>query len=204
MRAGRATAALAALTILAYLAVGFAGPHVVLEGAFIPARAGADVPFMALPFWLTPLSATLLHAGLLHIGFNLLMLVYCGKQVELAIGSSRMLLLYVVGAYGAALAQYLVDPGSTAPMIGASGAISALVAAYAMLFGTDRVRAVGPLSAQVVRAAWLAVAWVAIQWLVGVATGTGAMQIATAAHVGGFVTGLLLARPLLAWRYRTA
>ena len=132
------------------------------------------------------------------------MLIYCGRQVEQALGPGRTLLVYIVGAYGAALGQYLVDPMSPAPMIGSSGAVSALVAAYAMLFARGDVRAVGPLSGQVVRALWLAAAWIGLQWLVSAATGGAASPIATAAHVGGFLVGLALVRPLLAWRYRNA
>ena len=113
-------------------------------------------------------------------------------------------MLYVLGAYGAALGQYIVEPMSPSPMIGASGAVSALVAAYAMLFSRGDVRAFGPVSGQIIRALWLAAAWVALQWLVGAATGGGASEIATAAHVGGFIVGLILVRPLLAWRYRGA
>lgn len=197
-----ATVAIAVLTIAAYLASGFAGPHFVLQAGFIPLRAVAETPFAAVPFWLTPLTATVLHGGVLHIGFNLLMLVYCGRGVETVLGSALTVVLYVAGAYGAALGHYLVDPASNGPMIGASGAVSALVAAYAMFYGKNAVRAIGPLSSTLVRALWLAVAWIAIQWLVG--TATGGQQIATAAHVGGFLVGLLLARPMLGWRWREA
>ena len=200
-RGGRTTIALALVTIAGYLATGFTGPHVALQGGFIPARAFVEFPLAAVPFVLTPLTATLLHGGLMHIGFNLLMLVFCGRAVERVIGGGRTLLLYGVGAYGAALAQALVDPQSMTPMIGASGAISALVAAYAMLFGSGEVRRVGPLSGTLLRALWLLAAWTAVQWLVGATTGSGPMQVATAAHIGGFVTGLLLVRPLLAWRF---
>ena len=200
-RAQRTTVALAVVTVAGYLVSGFVGPHVNIQAGFIPARAFIALDLPAVPFVLTPLTATLLHGGILHIGFNVAMLVLCGRAVEQVIGGGRMLLLYGVGAYGAALAQALVDVHSTQPMIGASGAISALVAAYAMLFGGKEVRPVGPLSATLVRALWLLAAWTGIQWLVGVATGSGAMRIATAAHVGGFVTGLLLVRPLLVWRF---
>ncbi len=203
-REGRVTIAIAVLTALAYLITGFGGPHLVLQAGFVPLRAVEPFPFAAVPFVLTPLSATLLHGGLLHLGFNLLMLIFCGRPVEKVLGGGRLALLYGLGAYGAAAAQYAVDPTSGAPMIGASGAVSALVAAYAMLFARGAVRAIGPLSAHLVRALWLAGAWIAIQWLIGKTTGDDASPIATAAHVGGFLVGLVLVRPLLAWRYRGA
>ena len=58
----------------------------------------------AVPALLTPLSASLVHANLLHVGFNLMMLVFCGRFVEAAIGGRGFLVLYGVGAYVAALA----------------------------------------------------------------------------------------------------
>ncbi len=201
-RPQRTTAAIAGVTILAYIALLFAGPHIVWQAGFIPSRLADPIPFLAVPFWLTPLSATLLHAGLVHLGFNLLMLVYCGRQVETVLGGLRLLILYVVGAYGAALGQFIVDPSSSGPMIGASGAISAVVASYALMFGRGSTRRIGPASASVVRAVWLALAWLILQWLIGLATQNGASPIATAAHVGGFVTGLVCTWPLLEWRYR--
>ena len=159
----------------------------------------------AVPAWLTPLSCTLVHAGWLHIGFNMLMLVFCGRQVEHVLGWSGTLILYGVGAYAACLAQYLVDPASTNPMVGASGAISAIIATYSLLYSQQQVRKVGPLSANLVRVLWLAAGWIAIQLMIGVATsgGAGALgQIAIAAHIGGFLGGLALTRPLLRWRFR--
>ncbi len=198
----RATVAISVLTAFAYAVQGIAGPHVILQAGFIPARLTEAFPFEAVPFWLTPLTATLLHGGLLHLGFNLLMLVYCGRQVESVLGGLRLVILYIVGAYGAALGQYLLDPGSTGPMIGASGAISAVVGTYALMFGRGQVRRIGPVPGIVVRALWLAVAWVFLQWGIGFASGGTASPIAFAAHIGGFVTGLVLMYPLLEWRYR--
>lgn len=192
-----------AATVVAYLAQIFlGGPHVELQGGFIPARAVNDLPFDAVPYWLTPLTATLLHGGILHIGLNLMMFIICGRQVESVLGGGRLALLYVAGAYGAASAQYLVDPTSMVPMIGASGAISAVLGTYALMFGRGKVRSIGPLSALAVRGLWLAVAWTAIQWGVSYASAAGPFGVATAAHVGGFITGLILTPALLEWRYR--
>ena len=198
----RATVAIAVVTAVAYLAQGLGGPHLFLQAGFIAARLYEVTPFKAVPFALTPLSATLLHGGLLHLGFNLLMLVYCGRQVEGVLGAMRLVILYIVGAYGAALGQFLFDPTSTGPMIGASGAVSAVVGAYALMFGQSQVKRIGPVPAIVVRALWLAVAWTVLQWGIGFASGGGDTPIAFAAHIGGFVTGLAIAYPLLEWRYR--
>jgi membrane associated rhomboid family serine protease len=204
-RAARVTGTIVALTVAAYAAQWlFGGPHLLLRAGFIPARVFEALPFTALPFVATPLSATLLHGGLLHLGLNMLMLVVSGRGVESVIGARRFVALYVAGAYGAALAQFLVDPYAVQPMIGASGAVSAVLGTYAMMFGRDETRSFGPLSANAVRALWLAAAWTLVQWGISFASAAGPFSIATAAHVGGFVTGLVLTSPLLQSRYRSA
>jgi membrane associated rhomboid family serine protease len=173
-------------------------------GGFIPARLAGLRVIGALPIWLTPLSATLIHAGALHIGFNLLMLFYCGREDEVALGPAGVIVLYVAGAYAAAGAQYVAGPASGVPMIGASGAISALVGAYAILYGQRRPSRFSPETARWLNILWLAAAWIVVQFLLGIASATQGMAIATAAHVGGFLAGLIMARPLLRWRYRKA
>jgi membrane associated rhomboid family serine protease len=173
-------------------------------GGFIPARLSGLTVIGGLPVWLTPLSATLLHGGAIHIGFNLLMLFYFGREDEVAIGPAGIVVLYVLGAYAAAAAQYIAGPHLDVPMIGASGAISALVGAYAMLYGQRRPSRYPPAVARWLHIAWLAVAWIAVQLMLGLVSSTRAMPIAIAAHIGGFIAGLVLARPMLAWRYRKA
>ena len=208
--AGRTTNGVAAVTLLAFLILYLTG-HVndaAVMGGFIPARVGDPAlleGMAAVPLWLTPISCTLIHAGWLHVGFNLLMLVFCGRQVEHVLARGATLLLYVAGAYAACAAQWAVDPASTDPMVGASGAISAVIATYALLYSQQKVRRIGPFSANMVRLLWLAAGWIAIQLMIGVATAGGFSdlgRIAIAAHIGGFVAGLLLTRPLLRWRFR--
>src|SRR3546814_8144855 len=92
-------------------------------------------------------------------------------------------------------------PQSHVPMIGASGAISALLAVFALIFSRPQAPAIGPIPSHWVRALWLAAAWIGIQLLIGFAGGAGFGAIAIWAHVGGFVAGLILARPLLRWRF---
>jgi membrane associated rhomboid family serine protease len=173
-------------------------------GGFIPARVTGSFGIPgALPVVLTPLSATLLHAGLLHLAFNLLMFVYVGRYVESVVGGGASVLLFVAGAYAAALLHWSIAPAETVPMVGASGAISATFGAYAVFFGRDRTKGIGPLSGYAVRIIWLASAWIFVQSLIGLAA-FGGGQVAIFAHIGGFIIGLALARPLLLWRYRRA
>lgn len=204
---GRVTNALVIVTSVVWLLVMLSGYQdmAVGIGGFFPARLSGSLALEgAAPAWLTPLSAVLLHADLLHLGFNMLMLLYCGRFVEAAIGPWGLGLLYLAGAYASALAEYAWDPANVVPMIGASGAISAVFGSYAMLFGQNRIRPLGPIPARVIQIAWLAVAWIVIQGLIGIATWGSMMRIAIAAHIGGFIAGLVLARPLLLWRYRKA
>ena len=199
----------AALSIL-WLATGLL-PEVSIGGGAIAARlSGATLPpdIAAVPAWLTPLSCTLIHGGLAHLLLNLVMLAFCGAQAERAVGSAGVGVLYLAGAYAAAAGQWLLDPASPVPTIGASGAISAVVAAYALLFGERQPAALGPVPGRVLHVLWLAAAWIGIQALTGIAgmglPGSGGAPVAVGAHVGGFLAGLLLARPLLRWRYRHA
>ena len=202
-----ATYALVALTLAVSAVILLLGwlPEAALGGGFIPARVGAEgvsAPVSLLPVSLTPLSTTLIHGGLLHLGFNLLMLGYAGRQAEQVLGAGGLLVLYGVGAYASVVGQWLAGPESTVPMIGASGAISAVVGAYALLFGERRAKALGPVPAGIVHVAWLAAGWVIVQLLIGATDGD--QPVAIAAHIGGFLAGLALARPLLLWRWRGA
>ena len=208
-----ATLAIAGATILVSLLISFAGAEsaAAVIGGFIPLLAsGAQVApgagITPLPPWITPLTATLIHGGYAHLLLNMVMFVYCGQMVERGLGTKGLILLYVVGAYVSAGGQWLTSLHSPVPMIGASGAISAVIAAYALLFSEQKVPDLGPIPGGVVRVAWLAAAWIGVQLLIGLAGlgGGPAQQIAIGAHIAGFLVGLALTRPLLLWRYRKA
>lgn len=176
-----------------------------LIGGFIPALVSgkAVVAGASVPVWLTPLSCTLFHGSALHLLFNMVMLVYCGRETERALGPGGVAVLYLVGAYAAAAGQWAQDPSSTMPTIGASGAIAAIIAAYALLYGRNRTRRIGPLSASLLHALWLGAAWTVINLMINLAM-LSDQPVAVGAHIGGFLAGLALTRPLLLWRYRRA
>lgn len=172
---------------------------------FIPARfSGAQLPWPAVPAWLTPLSATLAHSGLIHLGFNLLIMVWCGTQVERVLGATGLVVLYVIGAFAAAAAQWGLNPHGTVPVIGASGAISAVMGAYALSFGRAKPFTNNLRVNRWINVLWLFVAWVVLQYMMQWIGDQRGYLLATPAHVGGFAAGLLLQRPLLLWRYRKA
>lgn len=196
---------IAAMSVATYVLLTLSGLNETADllGGFVPARwSGADLPG-ALPAWITPLTATLLHGGFVHLLFNMLMLVFCGRMVEAVIGPVGLAALYLVGAYAAAAAQFAANPADGTPMIGASGAISAVFGAYALLFGQPRGLARHPVIGRTVNILWLAAAWIGVQFLMGLAFADIGMSIATAAHVGGFLAGLALTRPLVMMRGRT-
>ena len=196
--------ALVCVVLFVILAITGLQSDVFVRAGFIPARLGADLiaPDGMLPFVLTPLTSAFLHSGVLHLVFNLIVLLYIGRQLEAPLGSRAMAVLLVAGAYAGAAAQWAAEPNSTAVMVGASGAISALIAVFALIFSRSQTAAIGPIPGHWVRALWLAAAWISLQLLIGFAGGGGFGAIAIWAHVGGFLAGLLLARPLLRWRFK--
>ena len=204
------------LVIATILLVPSCWQYAVVSGGLFPIRlsgndvAFADVGFL-IPAVLTPLSAAFLHGGVAHVVMNMLMLLLIGKIVERVLGGVPYLALYLVSAYVAAgtewLASVMAWPMSAdmmAPAIGASGAISGIIGAYVLLFPNKKPRAWGPVPAALARPLHLTLAWIALNLALGfVGPGLG-IRIAIWSHIGGFVAGLLLARPLLLWRYRNA
>lgn len=205
---GAVTNALVIANVLTWLVGFIAGwsERMQIEGAFWSARlydslhgGGSLLPAQypwVVPVWLTPVTSAFLHAGLFHLAMNMLVLVFIGRLIEAALGPQRYLALYAGGIIGAALVHYLVDPMSITPVVGASGAISALLAAYFLLFSRRRPNAIGPVPAVVVHVLWLAAAWIGINLLSQLAFAGSALGIAIWAHIGGFAAGLALAIPL--------
>ncbi len=172
-------------------------------GGFVPARFALGGGAGLAPFWLTPLTAPLIHLSLIHLAMNILFLFACGRPVEAALGPLGLVALYLAGALAAAGAHYAADPAALNPMVGAEGAVSAVVGGYAMLFGR---RAKAGLW---LNALWLLVAWLALQLLIGAGAGEGlpvsrSLAAVAAGLAGGFVAGFALANPLLLLRYRGA
>ena len=202
-----ATNVIAALTALAWAVAAVLGQsqQAAFAFGFIPLRlSGAPVPWAAAPAFLTPLTATFVHSGLVHLGFNQLVFLWCGNEIERVLGRTGLVILYLIGAYAAAAAQYAVGPMGVVPMVGASGAISAVIGAYALSFGRPKQVTRSARLNRWINALWLMAAWVVLQLMMGWVAGTAGYLLATPAHVGGFIAGLLLQRPLLMWRYRNA
>jgi membrane associated rhomboid family serine protease len=170
---------------------------------FVPARLFVD-PVVSIE---TLFTAMFLHASLGHIGGNMLFLWIFGDNVEDAMGHVKYLLFYLVGGVCAAAAQTAIDPTSTIPMLGASGAISAVLAAYVFLYPRSPITVFDPIPILwlfwglfLTFPAWLVIGLFFVTNLWSALTSAGQGGVAFMAHVGGFVGGAVLFRLFLIGR----
>jgi membrane associated rhomboid family serine protease len=143
------------------------------------------IPYNAL----TVFTSMFLHGGYLHILGNMLYLWVFGCSVEDAMGRGRFLVFYFMGGVAAAAFQFLCDPASTIPMIGASGAVAGLLGAYLVLYPFARVKTVLFIIIFVkiveLPAVLLLTVWFLMQVLFSYGEG-----VAWFAHIGGFIFSL--------------
>jgi membrane associated rhomboid family serine protease len=168
------------------------------EFAVVPANI-TNAPFSVESF-LDVLRSMFMHGGFEHIIGNMLYLYLFGDNLEDRMGVLLYAGLYLVSGFAAVIAQVLIDPGSTTPMVGASGAIAGVLGGYLIMFPNVRVRGIIPLgrisSMQEMPAIFVLGFWFVLQLFNGVAslgapTASGG-GVAFFAHIGGFVVGLLL------------
>jgi len=161
--------------------------------------------------WVNIFTSMFMHdpTGFMHIGGNMLFLWIFGDNVEDAMGHSRYLLFYLLGGVCAAATQTLANPTSLVPMVGASGAISAVLAAYFFLYPRSPITILNPIPLLWLFfglfwhfPAWLVIAEFFLVNLWSATTMSAQGGVAFLAHVGGFVGGALLLRPFMAGRVR--
>ena len=149
-----------------------------------------------LPSWATLLTSMFLHGGWFHLIGNMLYLWIFGNNTEDVLGRGRYLFLYLSCGVVAALAHALSSPGSHIPMIGASGAIAGVLGGYFLLYPRANVRCFVwvVIFFRIVNVpAWTMLGvWFAVQLISGLSVSAGEPGVAFWAHVGGFVTGLVL------------
>ncbi len=156
--------------------------------AFVPARySGGDaMEFAAI---VSPFTHLFVHAGWLHLLVNGGMLMAFGAGLENRIGGRRLLLFYIASGLGGALLHALVYPGADSPMIGASGAISGLFGGVLMMMHSTGA------AIDYKKLLPFAAVWIGVSVFFGFAGMPGVDNpIAWTAHIGGFVSGLLLYR----------
>jgi membrane associated rhomboid family serine protease len=184
----------------------------VLQGGAIPYEilTFRDVGVRDLvPPPLTILTSMFLHGGIAHIAGNMLFLWIFGNNVEDALGRARFLFFYLASGIVAALAQTLVSAAAGdlgTPMVGASGAIAGVLAAYLVLYPRARVLTLIPIFFFIrlvyVPAYFFIGLWFALQLLSAVYGGAGS-GVAFFAHIGGFIAGLIMVKLMRAKpRYR--
>ena len=163
-------------------------------GTTVPVAPGMSCVIESGRPWLTVLSSMFMHGGWLHLLGNLWFLWVFGNNVEDAMGHGRFLAFYLLSGVAAAAAQVAVEPGSAVPMVGASGAISGVMGAYAVLYPRVRIHTLVVLVVLFFRVA--IPAWVMLGYWLLLQLFSSTMQevggVAFAAHIGGFVAGALL------------
>ena len=144
-----------------------------------------------LPDWMSLVTYAFLHGGFMHLIGNMLFLWVFGDNVEDAMGHVRYLIFYLLCAAAGGYAYAVLDVNSEVPLIGASGAVSGVVAAYLMLHPRVKVwvLAFGRIPLRLT-AQWLLGAWVVYQIVMAVISGDS--QVAWIAHLGGLAAGAVL------------
>ena len=194
-----ATIGLIGLNILVYFTTRLAGEDfsnaAMLGFGFIPSviydHAELAAQFVVMPEKWSYLTYSFLHVDILHLGGNMLFLWVFGDNVEDAMGHLRFLAFYILCAAAGAFLHGIVAPESQAPLIGASGAVAGVVAAYLLLHPRVKlwVLAFGRIPLRV--PAYLALAaWILLQFAMFFAFAED--QISWACHVGGIVAGAVL------------
>jgi membrane associated rhomboid family serine protease len=157
----------------------------------------------------TIFTSMFMHGGLAHIGGNMLFLWIFGDNVEDAMGHFRYVVFYLVGGLCAAGAQIAASPASMVPMLGASGAISAVLAAYVFLYPRSPITVLNPIPILwlfwglfLLFPAWLVIGLFFLVNLWDALTMSTQGGVAFMAHVGGFVGGAVLYRLFLLGRER--
>ena len=147
--------------------------------------------------WASPVVSLFLHGGWGHLLGNALFLWVFGNNVEDVMGRGRFVLFYLLSGLAAAGAQVAAQPGSTIPMVGASGAIGGVMGAYVLLYpraGITTFVFLGIFARMMVIPATVMLGyWFLLQLLSGTLSGGEGGGVAFWAHVGGFVGGLVLA-----------
>jgi membrane associated rhomboid family serine protease len=189
------TALIIGANILVFLLELLKGEVFIIRWSFVPAEITAGQNLI------TMLTAMFLHGGVFHIAGNMIYLWAFGPEIEDAMGKIRYLLFYFLGGLAASFAQVVINPVSSVPSLGASGAIAAVMGAFLITFPRDRIRTVVFLgwfvTVSFVPAILLVGFWFIIQLfseIGSLAQRRAGVGVAYMAHIGGIVFGIAFAR----------
>ena len=168
--------------------------------AFVMRWSEVPATIVAGRHWITMLTAMFMHAGWMHIIGNMVFLWAFGPEIEDAMGRLRYLVFYLLSGLAASLAQLAVIPSSTIPNLGASGAIAGVMGAFLVTYPRDEMRALLLLGwwtrVTFIPAALLIGFWFVTQLFnqVGAVATVETGGVAYAAHIGGFIFGMVTGR----------
>ena len=152
--------------------------------------------FYALPAYLTIFTSMFMHGGFMHLVGNMLYMWIFADNIEDNLGSRNFIIFYLLSGIGAAMAQVLMNTHSQIPMIGASGAIGGVLGAYLINHPNARVLVLIPFGffSQLIkiRALYVLGFWFVLQFINSSMMSSKGGGVAYAAHIGGFVTGMIL------------
>ena len=204
LKAAHVTRLILAVTTLVWLAtwIGLTPGGVdmaALEGGVIPAvlwgHAVLPPGLDAIPPPLTLLTTIFLHGGFLHLAGNMLFLQVFGDNVEDSMGHGAFVGFYLACGASGALLHAFMNPASEQPLIGASGAVAGVIAAYLVLYPRAQIWGLMlNLIPMRIPAAWMLGLWIVVQ-VFHAFTGDES-STAWWAHVGGFCAGLVLIQAL--------
>ena len=143
-----------------------------------------------VPAYITIFTSMFMHGGFMHLIGNMLYMWIFADNIEDNLGSSKFLIFYILSGIGAAMTQVLIDTESQVPMVGASGAIGGVLGAYLINHPNAKVLVLIPFGffSQLIkiRALYVLGFWFILQFI---SSGGG---VAYAAHIGGFISGIIL------------
>ena len=149
-----------------------------------------------IPAFLTIFSSMFVHGGFMHLIGNMLYMWIFADNIEDALGQKKFIIFYLLSGVGAAMAQVLMDTSSQVPMVGASGAIGGVLGAYLINHPNARVLVLIPFGffSQLIkiRALYVLGFWFVLQFINSSMMSSQGGGVAYAAHIGGFITGMVL------------
>ncbi|RLD11668.1 MAG: rhomboid family intramembrane serine protease [Chloroflexota bacterium] len=194
------TYALIAINVLVFIFQTMLGPSndaFVYQFALIPSQITSHLSIGNMTDIFTSM---FMHAGLAHIFGNMLYLWIFGDNVEDSMGKGKFIIFYLLGGTIASLVHIITNPSSMIPTVGASGAIAAVLGAYLVLYPQQRIVTLIPLGfymrMTMLPASLVLGAWFLLQFFQGVLSlgGPDVGGVAFWAHIGGFMSGVILAK----------